>query len=144
LIRESKVGDVIIPTAAIRSTVPPTIGPARVSAVADWRVVGALHRAAQEKAPGRFHLGVECTTSDFYTGQGRPNLFGQVPERMQARHQEILRLGAVCYSMEAADLFVWCATEGGGLPAGAINAVFANHTPTNGYRLGKNSLLKSP
>jgi len=32
-------------------------------------------------------------------------------------------------SMEAADLFVWCATEGGGLPAGAVNAVFANrHT----------------
>jgi uridine phosphorylase len=31
--------------------------------------------------------------------------------------------------MEAADLFVWCATEGGGLPAGAVNAVFANrHT----------------
>ena len=31
--------------------------------------------------------------------------------------------------MEAADLFVWCATEGGGLPSGAINAVFANrHT----------------
>jgi hypothetical protein len=26
-------------------------------------------------------------------------------------------------------LFVWCATEGGGLPAGAVNAVFANrHT----------------
>ncbi len=26
-------------------------------------------------------------------------------------------------------MFVWCATEGGGLPAGAINAVFANrHT----------------
>jgi uridine phosphorylase len=48
---------------------------------------------------------------------------------MQARHKEVLRLGAACYSMEAADLFVWCATEGGGLPAGAINAVFANrHT----------------
>jgi hypothetical protein len=31
--------------------------------------------------------------------------------------------------MEASDLFVWCLTEGGGLPAGAINAVFANrHT----------------
>ena len=32
--------------------------------------------------------------------------------------------------MEASDLFVWCATEGGGLPAGAIgNAIFANrHT----------------
>ena len=48
---------------------------------------------------------------------------------MQARHQEAVRLGAACYSMEAAALFVWCATEGGGLPAGAINAVFANrHT----------------
>src|SRR5262249_46701295 len=77
----------------------------------------------------RFHAGVECTTSDFYSGQGRPNLSGKVPPRMQARHQEVLRLGAACYSMEAADLFVWCATEGRGLPAGAINAVFANrHT----------------
>jgi uridine phosphorylase len=92
-------------------------------------VVSALHRAAHAKAPGRFHTGVECTTSDFYTGQGRPNLFGMVPERMSTRHQEVLRLGAACYSMEASDLFVWCGTEGGGLPAGAINAVFANrHT----------------
>jgi uridine phosphorylase len=130
LIRESKVGDVIIPTAAIRfDRTADDWAPREYPAVADWRVVGALQRAAQEKASGRFHLGVECTTSDFYTGQGRPNLFGQVPDRMQARHQEVLRLGAVCYSMEAADLFVWCATEGGGLPAGAINAVFANrHT----------------
>ena len=48
---------------------------------------------------------------------------------MQARHREVLRLGAACYSMEASTLFVWCATEGAGLPAGAINAVFANrHT----------------
>jgi len=31
--------------------------------------------------------------------------------------------------MEASTLFVWCATEGGGLPSGVINAVFANrHT----------------
>jgi uridine phosphorylase len=103
--------------------------PPEYPAVADWRVVSALHSAAQAQAPGRFHAGVECTTSDFYTGQGRPNLFGAVPERMLARHQEVLRLGAACYSMEAADLFVWCATEGGGLPTGAINAVFANrHT----------------
>jgi uridine phosphorylase len=56
-------------------------------------------------------------------------MFGIVPERMKVRHEEVLRLGAACYSMEAADLFVWCATEGGGLPAGAVNAVFANrHT----------------
>jgi uridine phosphorylase len=31
--------------------------------------------------------------------------------------------------MEASALFVWCATEGGGLPCGAVNAIFANrHT----------------
>jgi len=130
LIRESKVGDVIIPTAAIRfDRTAEDWAPPEYPAVADWRVVSALHSAAQAQAPGRFHAGVECTTSDFYTGQGRPNLFGAVPERMLARHQEVLRLGAACYSMEAADLFVWCATEGGGLPTGAINAVFANrHT----------------
>ena len=75
LIRESKVGDVIIPTAAIRfDRTADDWAPREYPAVADWRVVGALQRAAQEKAPGRFHLGVECTTSDFYTGQGRPNL----------------------------------------------------------------------
>lgn len=130
LIRQSKVGDVIIPTAAIRfDRTAEDWAPPEYPAAADWRVVRALHRAAQAKAPGRFHAGVECTTGDFYTGQGRPNLFGQVPPRMLARHQEVLRLGAACYSMEAADLFVWCSTEGGGLPAGAINAVFANrHT----------------
>lgn len=130
LIRASKVGDLIIPTAAIRfDRTADDWAPPEYPAVADWRVVGALQRAAQANAPRRFHLGVECTTSDFYTGQGRPNLFGEVPDRMQARHKEVLRLGAACYSMEAADLFVWCATEGGGLPAGAINAVFANrHT----------------
>lgn len=130
LIRESKIGDVIIPTAAIRfDRTADDWAPPEYPAAADWRVVGALQRAAQAKAPGHFHLGVECTTSDFYTGQGRPNLFGAVPDRMHARHQEVLRLGSACYSMEAAPLFVWCATEGGGLPAGAINAVFANrHT----------------
>jgi len=130
LVRESKIGDVIIPTAAIRfDRTADDWAPPEYPALADWRVVSALHRAAQAKAPGRFHAGVECTTSDFYTGQGRPNLFGIVPDRMHARHQEVLRLGAACYSMEAAGLFVWCATEGGGLPAGAINAVFANrHT----------------
>lgn len=130
LIRESKVGDVIIPTAAIRfDGTADNWAPPEYPAAADWRLIRALHRAAEAKAPGRFHTGIECTTSDFYTGQGRPNVFGNVPDRMHARHQEILRLGAACYSMEAAPLFVWCATEGGGLPAGAINAVFANrHT----------------
>jgi uridine phosphorylase len=130
LIRESKVGDVIIPTAAIRfDATADDWAPKEYPAFASWHVVSALHRAASAIAPGRFHSGVECTTSDFYGGQGRPNLFNTVSERMQRRHEEVMRLGAACYSMETSALFVWCATEGGGLPAGAVHAVFGNrHT----------------
>ena len=130
LIQESKVGDIVVATAAIRfDGTADDWAPKEYPAFADWRVVGALCDAAFRKTGGRFFTGVECTTSDFYSGQGRPNLFGLVSERMRARHEEVLRLGAACYSMEAADLFVWCATEGGGLPAGVVNAVFGNrHT----------------
>src|SRR5580704_3020506 len=127
LLPESKVGDVIVPTAAIRfDGASDTWAPKEYPAAADWRVVSALHRAAAIHAPGRAHFGIECTTADFYTGQGRPGLFGDIPDAMLRRHKEALRLGAACYAMEAASLFVWCLTGGGGLPAGAVNAVFAN------------------
>jgi uridine phosphorylase len=127
LLPDSKVGDVIVPTAAIRfDGASDTWAPKEYPAAADWRVVSALHRAAAIHAQGRAHFGIECTTADFYTGQGRPGLFADIPEAMLRRHQEVLRLGAACYAMEAASLFVWCLTEGGGLPAGAVNAVFAN------------------
>ncbi len=131
LVKESEPGDVIIPTAAIRFGGTAEVwAPKEYPAFAHWQVVQALVQNAGLLAPGHFHTGVECSTDDFYTGQGRPNpLTGQIPAHMRARHEEALRLGAACYSMEAADLFVWCATEGGGLPAGAINAVFVNrHT----------------
>ncbi|MEO5923165.1 MAG: nucleoside phosphorylase [Bryobacteraceae bacterium] len=135
LLPEAKPGDVIIPTAAIRfDATAEDWAPKEFPACASWQVVKALHEAASRIAPGRFHTGVECTTGDFYTGQGRPNLFGAVPERMRLRHEEVLRLGAACYSMEASALFVWCATEGGGLPTGAINAVFGNRH-TNEWRV---------
>jgi uridine phosphorylase len=127
LLAQSRIGDLIIVQAAMRQDgVSETWAPLGYPAAADWRVVDALHQAALRTAPNSFAVGVECTTGDFYTGQGRPNLFHQVPPHLAARHAEVLRLGAACYSMEAADLFVWCATEGGGLPCGAVNAVFAN------------------
>jgi len=131
LIQESEPGDVIIPTAAIRFGGTAEVwAPTEYPAFAHWLVVHALVQEANLLARGHYHTGVECSTDDYYTGQGRPNpLSGALPARMRARHEEVLRLGAACYSMEAADLFVWCATAGGGLPAGAINAVFVNrHT----------------
>ena len=135
LIPHSKPGEVIIPTAAIRfDGTSDDWAPKEYPATASWQVINALHRAASNLAPGRFHTGVECTTGDFYGGQGRPNLFGTVSPRLQARHEEVLRLGAACYSMEASALFVWCATEGGGIPSGAINAIFANRH-TNEWRV---------
>lgn len=127
LIERSRIGDLMIVTAAIRHEgVADTWAPLAFPAAADWRIVEALHQASTALAPEAFHVGIECTTSDFYGGQGRPNLFGAIPPHLQERHLEVMRLGAACYSMEAADLFVWCATEGGGLPCGAVNAVFAN------------------
>ncbi len=131
LIEESEPGDVIIPTAAIRFGGTSEVwAPVEYPAFAHWLVVHALVQEASVLARGHYYTGVECSTDDYYTGQGRPSpLFGTVPAHMRARHEEVMRLGAACYSMEAADLFVWCATAGGGLPAGAINAVFANrHT----------------
>lgn len=138
LIPHCRVGDVIVPTAAMRyDGATDNWAPKEYPAFASWRVVAALQKAASLKASGRYHLGVECTTSDFYAGQGRPNLLHKLPEHMVRRHREVLRLGAACYSMEAATLFVWCATEGGGLPAGAINAVFANRRSNEFGTLGE-------
>jgi uridine phosphorylase len=130
LIKESRIGDVIISTCAIRyDGASNNWAPPEFPAVADWRVVNALVIAAKSNYPLGYHLGPECTTDCFYDGQGRPDIWGCLPERMLKRHQEVMDLGAACYSMEAASLFVWCLAKGRGLPCGAINAVFANrHT----------------
>jgi len=131
LIPEAAPGDAVITTAAIRfDGASNNWAPPEFPAVAHWKVVSALvQAAAAHQGSGKAYVGVECTTDDFYAGQGRPDLWNEVPERAAKRHEEVLRLGAASYSMEAATLFVWCATQGRGLPAGAISAVFANrHT----------------
>lgn len=127
LIRDSSLGDVIVVNGAVRfDGVSDVWAPPEYPAFADHRVSAALLSAAEELAPNKVWAGVEATTSDFNQGQGRTNLFGELSERMEARHEEMLRLGVSCYSMEAATLFVWCSVEGQGLPAGVINAVFGN------------------
>lgn len=59
-------------------------------------------------------------------GQARENIDGYIPPELIAQHERLIKLGIACYSMEAAGLFVWCATHSGRLPAGAINAVYGN------------------
>lgn len=129
LIKESRLGDSIIVNAAVRFDGASEVwAPIQYPAFADHRVVVALQSAAKRIAPGKNWTGVEATTLDFNMGQGRTNLCGELSPEMAARHNEMVRLGVACYSMEAATLFVWCATEGRGLPCGTINAVFGNRT----------------
>lgn len=130
LIESSKIGEPIIVDSAMRHDgASDNWAEPDVPAVADKRVVHALSLAAEYLETGQFYVGKECTTDCFYAGQGRPDIWGEVTERMRQRHQDVMNSGAVCYSMEAASLFVWCSVVGRGMPAGAINTIFANrHT----------------
>ncbi|HTK05038.1 MAG TPA: uridine phosphorylase, partial [Candidatus Eisenbacteria bacterium] len=120
-----RTGDVVICSAAVRlDGASLNWAPIEWPAAADWRVTHALAEAA--KAQGTpAHPGIGVTTDCFNEGQARPDLSGYVPKRIKARHKELVRRGALFYAMEEAALFVWCSTHGG-IPCGAINAVFAN------------------
>lgn len=130
LLQEPKPGDVIVVTGAVRyEGASRAWAPVEYPAFAHYRVVAALAKAAHDLADGHYHLGVEATTDCFNEGQSRPNVDGEIPEEMRRRHEELIRLGVACYSMEASALFVWCSTHVkhlGGLPSGAINAVYGN------------------
>lgn len=97
-------------------------------AVPQWRVVQALTEAAK-MLDFPFHEGIEATTDCFREGQGRANVEGWLPSHMRQRHNDLMRMGVLCYSMEAATLFTWALThpqEWGQVWAGAINAIYGN------------------
>jgi uridine phosphorylase len=127
LMEEAQLGDMIIVDHALRlegaslSWAPPDF-----SADADPRVVAALVNAAKTLYPKRYFVGTEATTDCFREGQGRPNTEGVLTKRAEQIHEQVLARGAICYSMEASALFVWCATHWGGIPCGALNAVIGN------------------
>lgn len=139
LLEKPVPGDVIIVNAAVRyEGASRNWAPIEFPAFADHRVVASLMRAARKRARGKHYLGLEATTDDFNEGQDR-DVNGPVPEWIQANYRELIRLGVACYSMEAAALFVWCATHFGGIPCGAINAVFGNRR-TNVFGKGGEEL----
>ncbi|MGB7957685.1 MAG: nucleoside phosphorylase [Minisyncoccia bacterium] len=127
LIPESQLGDMIIVDRALRfESTSRNYAHAAFPAVADPRIVAALTDAAKRFCPARYFVGTEATTDCFREGQGRPNTEGVLTARAWANHNNAIIGGAVCYSMEASALFVWCATHFGGIPCGAINAVIGN------------------
>lgn len=122
---EAEVGHAVICTGAVRlDGASENWAPIEYPALADWRLVDRLVEAA-ERLGHPAHVGIGITASDFCEGQARPNDDGYVPPRIKARHDELVRCGALFYSMEEATVFVWCATHGG-IPCGAVDAVYAN------------------
>lgn len=137
---EAKPGDVVIVTGAMRlEGASRSWAPIEYPAFADHQIVAALIRSSWRVRSSSTLIGVEATTDDFNEGQGRPNLDGVLLAESEARHKRILELNVACYSMEASALFVWCATHGGGIPAGAINAVYGNRI-TNEFRVAGDEL----
>ncbi len=127
------LGDACICTGAVRlDGASDNWAPEGYPAVADWRAVSALVKAAADLGLGH-RAGIGVTTSCFNEGQARPDDSGYVPPRLLARHEELVRRGALFYSMEEAALFVWCSTHGG-LICGAVDAVIANRA-TNEFRV---------
>lgn len=118
------VGDSAICTGAVRlDGASENWAPIEYPAVADYRVVSCLVKAAQELGLPH-HIGIGATTTCFNEGQARPDDNGYIPPRLQAMHDELVQRNVLFYSMEEATLFVWCATHGG-YPAGAIDAIYA-------------------
>ncbi len=143
LIKESRIGDPIIVDSAIRHDgASNNWADPDYPAVANERVVKALSAAAEYLRTGDYYIGEECTTDCFYAGQGRPDIWGEVSERMRQRHEQVMNSGAVCYSMEAATLFVWCSVVGQGMPAGAINTIFANRHTNEFGTMGEGQAAK--
>lgn len=117
-------GDLIISTGAVRhdGTSDLYVEPA-YPAFAHYQVVEALVRASDHLGI-RAHLGVSCSTSSFYAGQGRPGLRSlraadapDVVEKMRA-------LGVLNFEMEAATLMTLGSLYG--LRVGCVCAVIAN------------------
>lgn len=121
------VGDSAICTGAVRlDGASVNWAPIEYPAVADYRIVSCLVRAAQELGLP-YHVGIGATTTCFNEGQARPDDNGYIPPRLQVQHDELVKRGVLFYSMEEATLFVWATTHGG-YPAGAVDAIYAQRS----------------
>lgn len=102
--------------------------PVEYPAVADFRVVSALVDAANALSLPHY-IGIGATTTCFNEGQGRTDLDGYLPPRLQQLHEELVARRVLFYSMEEATLFTWCTTHGRNIWAGAVDAIYGNrHT----------------
>jgi uridine phosphorylase len=130
-----KPGDLVITTTALRDErTSHYYAPPEVEAAAHPQVLEALIQAAEElQAP--YHVGVTCTTADFYAGQGR-----QAPGFPCLEPDKAARLGqagVLNLEMEMSVYLTLAAVSTCNLRAGGMCTVFAN-------RLTGASLFQAP
>jgi uridine phosphorylase len=117
-------GDIVISSAAMRhdGTSQAYVDPA-YPAAAHYAVTAALVEAA-ERLSLRYHVGVSCSTSSFYCGQGRPGFNGYEQAFFRDKVDDLRRAGVLNFEMEAATIFTLASLYA--LRAGAVCTVIAN------------------
>lgn len=107
-----RCGDVIISTAAMRRDGPSEYyAPKEYPAVASYDVVMALVEAC-EKLGFNYHLGITCTVSSFYCGQGRPAFRNYGTRGQEGLITELQNLGITNFEMETGTLFTLASIYG--------------------------------
>ncbi|MBM4294374.1 MAG: nucleoside phosphorylase [Deltaproteobacteria bacterium] len=118
------LGDLIITTEARRDeNTTHYYAPPDVKARVHPQVLAALKQAAQELA-APYHLGVTCTTADFYAGQGR--LVPGFPTLEPDKVKRLSRAGVLNLEMEMSAYLTLAAVSTYRIRAGGACAVFAN------------------
>jgi uridine phosphorylase len=118
------LGDLVITETARREEdTSRHYAPAAVEARAHPAVLAALKEAAATlKVP--YHVGVTCTTADFYAGQGRPAPGFPILDPDKVMH--LSRAGVLNLEMEMSVYLTLAAVSTLALRAGGACAVFAN------------------
>lgn len=129
LVPWAKVGDVMICNSAIRNDgASLDWAPRRVEARARLEMHHALTEAATIINSDGCNVGIGVTTSDFYWGQGRPDIWGRPPPPALARrHRKYLNDPSItAYDMENAGVFLKASLAGEECWAGSVMAIYGN------------------
>jgi uridine phosphorylase len=118
------IGDLVITAEALRDeNTTHYYAPPELKAPAHPQVRAALERAARDlETP--YHVGVTCTTSDFYAGQGR--LVPGFPTLEADKVDRLSRAGVLNLEMEMSVYLTLAAVTAYRIRAGGVCAVFAN------------------
>lgn len=124
LAKEIVCGDLIINTAMVRHDGPSLeYVEASYPAIADMNVTLALIEAAK-KLGVRFHVGIGCSTSSFFIGQGRISYGGYFQSRVKDLIKDMQAAKVINFEMITATIFTLCNLFS--LRSGAVSAVVAN------------------